>query len=163
MNPQLLAFILLALCIAVNSIKIHEIQGPRWISPFVGKRVFDIEGVVTAIDLKRGFYMQSHASDNDTRTSEGIFVYSKTPFNLTVGDAIVIGSAFVDEYKYDMSGNSMTQLRSASKVIVVDGARIINVLDVVDIPSEIIFYKDPFDTSTSSLNVDKTNEFLDIT
>ena len=45
-------------------------------SPYNGKKVNNVEGVVTALD-KNGFYIEDNQPDNDPATSEGMYVYKK--------------------------------------------------------------------------------------
>ena len=45
-------------------------------SPYNGKKVYNVEGVVTALD-KSGFYIEDNQLDNDPATSEGMYVYKK--------------------------------------------------------------------------------------
>ncbi|GGE78917.1 endonuclease/exonuclease/phosphatase family protein [Priestia taiwanensis] len=59
-----------------TTIRIRDIQGTQHISPYNTKTVQQVVGIVTKTD-KNGFYMQDPTPDNDIRTSEGIYVYSK--------------------------------------------------------------------------------------
>jgi endonuclease/exonuclease/phosphatase family metal-dependent hydrolase len=56
---------------------IHDIQGADHVSPFVGRCVSSVEGVVTVVLGSRGgqaFWMQDPLGDGDPKTSEGLFV-----------------------------------------------------------------------------------------
>lgn len=57
--------------------KVHDIQGAGHFSPFAGRCVVGVEGVVTAILGQRkgqAFWIQGLASDDDASTSEGVLV-----------------------------------------------------------------------------------------
>lgn len=83
--------------IIVNNepVRIHDIQGKSHISPYKGKKVYNVEGVVTALD-KNGFYIEDNQPDNDPATSEGMYVYKKDA-NVAVGDLIQVDGE-VEEY-----------------------------------------------------------------
>lgn len=81
---------------------ISAIQGAEYLSPKVGKKV-TTSGIVTGL-RSVGFYIQTPdgAVDNDPRTSEGIYVFTKTgpPNELKIGDlAEVTGT--VAEFRPD--------------------------------------------------------------
>ncbi len=63
--------------VEASSPQVHDIQGPGHVSPFVGRCVVGVEGVVTAILGQRkgqAFWIQSVVSDDDSSTSEGVLV-----------------------------------------------------------------------------------------
>jgi predicted extracellular nuclease len=95
---------------AVTSIA--EIQGTSRVSPLAGKPVTGVGGVVTAIRAfgdSRGFWFQSAQPDEDSRTSEGLFVYTakETPA-VKVGDAVEV-SGTVKEFYPDNPESSVFQ------------------------------------------------------
>ncbi len=53
-------------------------------TPYNGKKVNNVKGVVTALD-KNGFYIEDNQPDNDPATSEGMYVYKKDA-NVAVGN-----------------------------------------------------------------------------
>jgi predicted extracellular nuclease len=57
---------------------LHAVQGDGDVSPLAGRSV-SVEGVVTAVfpgsDQLGGFFLQGQAFDDETRTSEGVFVF----------------------------------------------------------------------------------------
>ncbi|AXB45787.1 endonuclease [Amycolatopsis albispora] len=108
--------------------RIHEIQGTKRLSPFDGKRVKDLTGVVTALRTfgsARGFWLTDPAPDDDPRTSEGLFVFtgSTTP-SVKVGDAVT-ASGTVKEFYPDNPASSnyqsLTELTSAQWTVTSSG------------------------------------------
>lgn len=102
--------------VPTEPVTIGEIQGLAHTSPYVTARL-TTEGVVTAIDTN-GFYIQSAAgaSDNDSRTSDGIFVFTRTaPTGVGVGDLLRI-EATVAEFRpgNDSRNLTVTQLTDPS-------------------------------------------------
>jgi predicted extracellular nuclease len=81
------------------AIRIHEIQGAAHISPYEGAVVSSVPGVVTAVS-SNGFYMQDPAPDRDSRTSEGIFVFtgSAPPAIAAIGNLVGV-SGRVQEFR----------------------------------------------------------------
>ncbi len=77
-----------------ESVRIHDIQGDTRVSPFAGKQVTDVTGIVTGIRTygsSRGFWIQDPAPDADPATSEGVFVFtSSTPQGVAVGDEVSV-------------------------------------------------------------------------
>ena len=99
--------------------RLHDIQGSTRISPFAGKQVTGVPGVVTAVRAfgkARGFWLQDPRPDKDPATSEGIFVFTgeKTP-DVKAGDSVRV-SGDVSEYYpggEEAGGQSVTQLTGA--------------------------------------------------
>ena len=58
----------------LNNLVIGQIQGEGHISPYIGKKVKNLVGVVTAI-RDNGFYIQSSNSDSNKHTSDAIFIH----------------------------------------------------------------------------------------
>ncbi|MEU0836020.1 lamin tail domain-containing protein [Streptomyces sp. NPDC005969] len=84
-----------------GDVRIHDIQGPTRLSPYAGKSVTNVPGVVTAVraaGTSRGFWIQDTNPDSDPATSEGVFAFtgSSTP-QVKVGDSVLV-SAKVTEY-----------------------------------------------------------------
>ncbi len=78
-------------------VRIHDIQSRAHRSPFDGKTVDGVEGVVTAL-AGNGFYLEDPLPDNDPATSEGIFVYTDAPPTVTVGRSVRVAGR-VGEYR----------------------------------------------------------------
>ncbi|UJW36513.1 endonuclease/exonuclease/phosphatase family protein [Saccharothrix sp. AJ9571] len=102
------------------SARIHDIQGTKRLSPFDGKRVKDVTGVVTALRTfgsARGFWLTDPNPDTDPRTSEGLFVFtgSATPA-VKVGDAVTATGTVKEFYPDNPASSnhqSLTELTSA--------------------------------------------------
>ncbi|MCM3315314.1 endonuclease [Rummeliibacillus stabekisii] len=91
---------------SAEGIQIHDIQGESHDSQMKGKTVSGIEGIVTYI-YKIGsgnyFHMQTPDSkkDNNSKTSEGIIVYTgNTAASVKVGDLVSVNGK-VDEFQID--------------------------------------------------------------
>src|SRR5690606_5871226 len=111
---------------------------PGFASPLVGT-VAVIEGVVVGdfqendgdpfdTDLD-GFYVQEEDADQDAdpATSEGIFVFSNGPVDVTVGDGVrVLGT--VTEF------NGLTELTSVSDVVVCESGAPFPTATPLDLP-----------------------------
>ncbi|MGH3449982.1 MAG: endonuclease/exonuclease/phosphatase family protein, partial [Haloechinothrix sp.] len=99
------------------SARIHQIQGPKWLSPLAGQKVADVPGVVTALrafGASRGFWFADLDGDDDPRTSEALFVFTgATTPAVEVGDAVRV-SGTVQEFYPTNPANSpyhaMTEL-----------------------------------------------------
>ncbi|NIL55127.1 endonuclease/exonuclease/phosphatase [Streptomyces sp. 2BBP-J2] len=110
-----------------ESMRIHDIQGDTRVSPFAGKQVTDVTGIVTGIRTygsSRGFWIQDPAPDADPATSEGVFVFtSSTPRGVAVGDEVSV-SGTVTEYVPGgtSSGNqSVTEITRPTVTVVSHG------------------------------------------
>ena len=78
------------------AIPIFELQGAAHISPWSGREVVDVRGVVTAA-FDKGFYLQDPKGDGDPRTSDAIFVFTSTSSAVESGDLVTV-SGRVTEY-----------------------------------------------------------------
>ncbi|HEX5009444.1 MAG TPA: nuclease, partial [Planctomycetota bacterium] len=80
--------------------RIRDIQGAAQRSPLDGQAVVDVPGIVTAV-VKRGFWLQDPAPDEDPATSEALFVHLDPPqldgAPLRPGDELLV-SGTVGEY-----------------------------------------------------------------
>ena len=76
----------------VSSPKVHDIQGAGHFSPYVGRCVVGVEGVVTAILGQRSgqaFWIQGAEGDDDPSTSEGVLVTAlEGTAAVAVGDVV---------------------------------------------------------------------------
>ncbi|MEI5948018.1 chitobiase/beta-hexosaminidase C-terminal domain-containing protein [Bacillus albus] len=70
-------------------ISIHDIQGEGHYSPFEGKNVTNIVGIVTFVTDNNNFYMQELKPDKNDKTAEGILVY-QMPHGVKVGDVVKV-------------------------------------------------------------------------
>ncbi|MFB9906333.1 endonuclease/exonuclease/phosphatase family protein [Allokutzneria oryzae] len=109
---------------APEKARIHQIQGTTRLSPFVGKQVADVPGVVTAVRTfgsSRGFWFQDPEPDADPRTSEGLFVFTGTTTpDVKVGDSVLVAGNVAEFYPLasgetvaTTANQSITQLTGA--------------------------------------------------
>ncbi|MFF8936358.1 endonuclease/exonuclease/phosphatase family protein [Streptomyces paradoxus] len=110
-----------------ESVRIHDIQGSTRISPYAGKQVTDVAGIVTGIRTygsARGFWIQDPTPDADPATSEGVFVFTgSAPKGVAVGDSVTV-SGTVTEYVPGgaTSGNqSLTEITKPTTAVVSSG------------------------------------------
>ncbi|MGK5695946.1 endonuclease/exonuclease/phosphatase family protein [Streptomyces sp. URMC 128] len=110
-----------------DSVRIHDIQGSTRISPYAGKQVTDVAGIVTGIRTygsSRGFWIQDPNPDADPATSEGVFVFTgSAPKGVAVGDSVTV-SGTVSEYVPGgtASGNqSLTEITKPTTTVVSSG------------------------------------------
>jgi uncharacterized protein len=102
--------------------RIRGIQGKGHKSLYAGSAVTGVHGIVTAI-TPHGFYMQDPEPDADPATSEGIYVYTRSPPPVSVGDSVRVTGA-VQEYYPDgySSGNlSITEITTPVITVVSSG------------------------------------------
>lgn len=95
--------------------RIRDIQGAAQTSPLVNQQVGNVVGIVTAV-RSNGFYYQDPTSDGDDRTSEAIFVFTRTAPGVSIGNSVSV-SGTVSEFTpgSTSSGNlSTTQITSTS-------------------------------------------------
>ncbi|MFC9886499.1 endonuclease/exonuclease/phosphatase family protein [Streptomyces pilosus] len=110
-----------------DSLRIHDIQGDTRISPYAGRQVSEVTGIVTGVRTygsSRGFWIQDASPDSDPATSEGVFVFTgSTPQGVAVGDAVSV-SGTVTEYVPGgtSSGNqSLTQISRPAVTVLSSG------------------------------------------
>jgi len=94
---------------------IAQIQGASHTSPYSGKRVNGVLGVVTAVG-PNGYWIQSTTPDTDIATSEGLYVYTgKAGFTVAVGDDIIVDGS-ISEYRPGGGTNLTTTELTGPKV-----------------------------------------------
>ncbi|MEU0585101.1 endonuclease/exonuclease/phosphatase family protein [Streptomyces sp. NPDC006132] len=110
-----------------ESVRVHDIQGSTRISPYAGRQVTDVTGIVTGVRTygsSRGFWIQDPNPDADPATSEGVFVFtSSTPKGVAVGDSVKV-SGTVSEYVPGgtTSGNqSLTEITKPTTTVLSSG------------------------------------------
>jgi predicted extracellular nuclease len=97
---------------------IEQIQGTSHTSPFKGKPVNGVLGVVTAVG-PTGYWIQSTTADADTATSEGLFVYTgKAVITVAVGDNVSVDGS-ISEYRPGGGTNLTTTELTGPKVTVI--------------------------------------------
>jgi len=104
-------------------LRIHDIQGDTWVSPYNGDAVTRVPGIVTALRTSgsKGFWIQDPTPDSDPATSEGIFVYTSSAPTVAVGDSVLVSGKVSDYYELatgdttaTTSNLSTTELESPS-------------------------------------------------
>ncbi|EDP52822.1 hypothetical protein KXW98_002359 [Aspergillus fumigatus] len=107
-----------ALVSSISALTISRINGNKYLSPYAGETVSNIQGLVTAKGPS-GFYLRSTTPDDDDATSESIYVYGSTAVSkVSVGDIISL-SGKVSEYRSSASYVYLTELTSPSAISVV--------------------------------------------
>ena len=99
---------------------INQIQASQHRSPYDGKDVFCVQGVVTAVDGS-GFFMQSTTPDEDPNTSEAIYVNLLAGVRVKKGDLVVVEEGNIREYNpAGLGENSLTttSLRTTKVTVV---------------------------------------------
>lgn len=94
----------------VLPLMIGQIQGEGHTSAFVGQTVVT-QGIVTAVD-SNGFYIQD-LGDGNSRTSDGIFIFTSTAPGYFVGDAVTVQGT-VAEFRAGTGGLTVTEIVSPS-------------------------------------------------
>ncbi|MGV9453325.1 endonuclease/exonuclease/phosphatase family protein [Streptomyces sp. NPDC003635] len=126
-----------------DSVRIHDIQGSTRISPYAGRQVTDVTGIVTGVRTygsSRGFWIQDPNPDADAATSEGVFVFtSSTPKGVAVGDLVTV-SGTVSEFVPGgtSSGNqALTEITKPTTTVVSSGNALpaATVIDAESVPS----------------------------
>jgi len=94
---------------------ISDINGDRFLSPYAGKTVTNVSGLVTAKGPS-GFWLRSTTPDSDPRTSESIYVYgSSAVSSVAVGDIITLDGK-VSEYRSSSVYVPLTEITSPSNI-----------------------------------------------
>ncbi|MDX3577846.1 endonuclease/exonuclease/phosphatase family protein [Streptomyces sp. FL07-04A] len=76
-----------------ETVAIHDIQGTTRISPYAGKAVTGVAGIVTGVRAygsSKGFWIQDPNPDADPATSEGVFVFTSSAPKVAVGDSVTV-------------------------------------------------------------------------
>ncbi|MEU8604073.1 endonuclease/exonuclease/phosphatase family protein [Streptomyces sp. BPPL-273] len=107
-------------------VRVHDIQGSTRLSPYAGKQVADVAGIVTGVrgyGSSKGFWIQDPRPDADPATSEGVFVFTNAVPTVAAGDAVTV-SGTVSEYVPGgaSSGNqSLTEITRPTVTVVSGG------------------------------------------
>ncbi len=86
---------------------ISVIQGAGHVSQFRRENVEGVAGIVTAVGLGNGFYMESPQPDADPATSEGIYVEGYRLPVLFPGDLVHVSGRVAEEYPGGPSSGSL--------------------------------------------------------
>ncbi len=81
---------------AAAPLPIYQLQGDGLETPYVQQWV-DTYGVVTGV-VREGFYLQDPVGDGNPATSDGIYVYTRTPPTVIPGQCVLLQRAYVDEF-----------------------------------------------------------------
>ncbi|WP_328503681.1 endonuclease/exonuclease/phosphatase [Streptomyces sp. NBC_00457] len=109
-----------------DTVRIHDIQGTTRISPYAGKTVTDMAGIVTGVRTygqSKGFWIQDQSADDNPATSEGVFVFTSSTPKVAVGDSVLV-SGTISEYVPGgtSSGNqSITEITRPTITVVSSG------------------------------------------
>jgi uncharacterized protein len=88
--------------------QIHEIQGAAHLSPFNGRDVAGVEGIVT-VERSSSFWMQDPTPDTNEATSEGILVFgSGVGALVNVGDHVRVSGQVVEFRPGGQSTDNLT-------------------------------------------------------
>ncbi|KAG9247714.1 Endonuclease/exonuclease/phosphatase [Calycina marina] len=102
----------------VEALTISQINGIKFLSDYNGQAVTGVQGLVTAKG-SAGFYIRSTDLSTDLRASNSIYVYGSSALNnVTVGDIITL-DAKVSEYRSSINYLYLTELISATNIIVI--------------------------------------------
>ena len=111
-------------------LRIHDIQGGTWISPYNGQQVTNVPGIVTAVRTSgsKGYWIQDPTPDTNPATSEAVFVYTSSAPTVAVGDSVLV-SGKVEQYYPLASGDtdsttsnlSVTEIGSPTTVTLTSG------------------------------------------
>ncbi|MDX3312564.1 endonuclease/exonuclease/phosphatase family protein [Streptomyces sp. NPDC054884] len=109
-----------------ETVAIHDIQGTTRISPYAGKAVTGVAGIVTGVRTygsSKGFWIQDPNPDADPATSEGVFVFTSSAPKAAVGDLVTV-TGTVSEFVPGgtSSGNqSITEITKPTVTVVSSG------------------------------------------
>ncbi|KAF4977505.1 hypothetical protein FZEAL_5983 [Fusarium zealandicum] len=99
------------------ALTIAEINGDRYLSPYQGKNVTDVEGLVTAVGSS-GFYLRSTKPDRKIETSEGLYIFGKSAVSkVAVGDIVTL-DGLVEEYRSDADHLYLAEITSPQNIVV---------------------------------------------
>jgi predicted extracellular nuclease len=109
------------MAVAADDLRISDVQGATRLSPYDGRQVSGVWGIVTAVraaGAARGFWVQDQAPDRDPATSEGLFVStgSMTP-QVAVGDEVTLTGTVAELRPDGGPHQSTTELVRATWVV----------------------------------------------
>ncbi|MFF4886529.1 endonuclease/exonuclease/phosphatase family protein [Streptomyces nigra] len=125
-----------------DTVAIHDIQGTTRISPYAGRQVTDVAGIVTGVrgyGSSRGFWMQDPNPDADPATSEGVFVFTSSTPKVAVGDSVLVAGTVTEFVPGGASsGNqSVTEITRPTVTVVSSGNAVpaARVVDAKSVPA----------------------------
>ena len=87
-------------------LRIYEIQGASHTSPHKDEQV-STRGIVTAVS-RNGFYFQDAIGDGDERTSDGMFVYTKSVPKVSIGDEVQVTDTVIEYIPGSAATNNLS-------------------------------------------------------
>ena len=97
---------------------IAQIQGASHTSPYNGKQVNGVRGLVSAVG-RNGYWIQSPTPDGDIATSEGLFVFTnRLTITVAVGDDVSVDGS-ISEFRPGGGANLTTTELTGPKVTVI--------------------------------------------
>ncbi|MFD0437074.1 endonuclease/exonuclease/phosphatase family protein [Streptomyces chartreusis] len=134
-----------------DSMRIHDVQGSTRISPYAGKQVTDVAGIVTGVRTygsSRGFWIQDPTPDDNPATSEGVFVFTSSNPKVAVGDSVLV-SGTVSEYVPGGASSGNQSLTEITKpvITVVSSGNAVPAPKVIDAKSVPAAYSPEGDTA----------------
>ncbi|WP_333736290.1 endonuclease/exonuclease/phosphatase family protein [Streptomyces sp. IBSBF 2806] len=119
-----------------DTVAIHDIQGTTRISPYAGKAVTGVAGIVTGVRTygsSKGFWIQDPNPDADPATSEGVFVFTGSAPKVAVGDSVTV-TGTVSEFVPGgaSSGNQSVTEITKPTVTVLSGGNAVPAATVVN-------------------------------
>ncbi len=133
---------------------IAQIQGTSHTSPYKGKRVNGVLGVVTAVG-PNGYWIQSTTPDDgDIATSEGLYVYTnKAGFTVAIGDDVSVDGS-ISEYAPGGGTNLTTTELTGPKVTLLSSGNTLPVPVVIGVdriaPQQVIEEGNPLNVEYST-------------
>jgi uncharacterized protein len=117
----------------VVSETIAQIQGASHTSPYNGRLVMGVRGVVTAIG-PNGYWVQSTTPDNSRATSEGLFVFTATAaITVAVGDDVSLDGLISEFRPGTGSDNLSTTELTAPKVVLISSGNALPALAILGV------------------------------
>ncbi|MFG2572088.1 endonuclease/exonuclease/phosphatase family protein [Streptomyces sp. NPDC048481] len=119
-----------------DTVAIHDIQGTTRISPYAGKAVTGVAGIVTGVRTygsSKGFWIQDPNPDADPATSEGVFVFTSSAPKVAVGDSVTVTGTVSEFVPGGAAGGnqSVTEITKPT-VTVVSGGNAVPAATVVN-------------------------------
>lgn len=148
-----------------EDLSIGTIQGCSHVSPYVGKMVTDVEGIVTH-KFKNGFTMQSVVVDSSDCTSDAIFVYTEEYPDFLPGELVSVDGTVNEFIDGDESDHylSTTEIQSAKITVKQEKVPIPEAIilgrDMDGIPLNWIKQTPEFDFHTNGLDYYESLEFM---
>lgn len=143
---------------------IPQIQGRTHVSPYAGKAVRGVAGIVTAVG-PRGFWLQSATPDDDPATSEGLYAYTRSAPTVRVGDAVEVTGAVAEFRPGNDATNLTTTQISTSAVAVRSSGNALPAPVVLGVdrvaPQQSVYAGDPGDVEALTQPLAPTTNALD--